>query len=267
MDNFPNLKVLAMENLDVHAFSEKKRILKIKESLIRRKYLRNPIIAANFGKKYMILDGEGRYNAFKELGLKHIVAQIVDYDDPMLKVETWDHLIKGLSFKEFIEKINKIKGITIEKSSSELIDLIKETSLFCHILFKETSYLIMLPPDYKEVMNILNKIIRIYETKEIIRIPHRKLKDYIAHFSYSIIFCPPKFTKLDIREMFLEGLKFPPGVTRHIIPNRLLRLNYDIELLSKGSIDEKNTKLKEFIKMRIEKGYLRYYEEPVFIFE
>jgi hypothetical protein len=62
--------------------------------------------------------------------------------------------------------------------------------------------------------------------------------------------------------------KLPAGVSRHLIPNRVLKIKYDIEnLMSDKRIADKNSELMELIEYKIQNKKVRLYREPVFIFD
>lgn len=61
-----------------------------------------------------------------------------------------------------------------------------------------------------------------------------------------------------------KNVMLPQGVTRHVINGRVLRLNYPIEMLKKGTPErEKQTFFADFLKHT----NLRYYEESTYMAE
>ncbi len=65
-----------------------------------------------------------------------------------------------------------------------------------------------------------------------------------------------------------SGRFFPAGITRFLIPGRVLRLNADLDYLKSGnSLQEKNRWLHEILKEKQLQGGIRYYAEPVYLLD
>ena len=58
------------------------------------------------------------------------------------------------------------------------------------------------------------------------------------------------------------------GITRFIVPGRILRVNLDLEILrSEQSIREKNRWLHEQLLEKQKNGQIRFYAEPVYLLD
>lgn len=78
--------------------------------------------------RFLILDGHHRTEALRRLNLKHVMANIVDYFDPRLRVEGWND---GSRFtKEEIIKIATNGGKLPPKSTKHVIRLGREKMPF-----------------------------------------------------------------------------------------------------------------------------------------
>ena len=65
-----------------------------------------------------------------------------------------------------------------------------------------------------------------------------------------------------------SGLKVPPGLTRHIIHGRALRINYPLDKLKKNlSLEEKNAELDDWVRASFEARRVRYYAESTYLFD
>jgi hypothetical protein len=65
-----------------------------------------------------------------------------------------------------------------------------------------------------------------------------------------------------------NGQLLPSGITRFIIPGRVLRLNADLAYLqSDNSLEEKNAWLDELVDSKLSGGKIRYYQEPVYLLD
>ena len=62
--------------------------------------------------------------------------------------------------------------------------------------------------------------------------------------------------------------KLPTGITRHVIPNRALRVNLPLELLrAAGTVEAKNAALSELIHERLLGHRVRVYPESTVLFD
>jgi hypothetical protein len=60
----------------------------------------------------------------------------------------------------------------------------------------------------------------------------------------------------------------PAGITRFLVPDRALRLNVELELLSSDAgTDQKQDRLDALIEERVREGRVRRYEETVVILD
>jgi len=62
--------------------------------------------------------------------------------------------------------------------------------------------------------------------------------------------------------------ELPAGITRFIIPGRVLRLSAELRhLKSDQSLSEKNEWLHQLLMDKLDQGKIRYYEEPVYLLD
>ena len=90
--------------------------------------------------------------------------------------------------------------------------------------------------------------------------------DHMGEATAMVIF--PRVRPADILELTANGARLPAGITRHVIPNRALRLNLPLEVLGEDkSLEEKNAWLAEMIQQKMMAKGIRYYAEPTFMFD
>ncbi len=69
-------------------------------------------------------------------------------------------------------------------------------------------------------------------------------------------------------QVTLSGRYFPAGITRFIIPGRILRLNADLSVLKANkSLHEKNRWLNQFLEDKVRQNAIRFYREPVYLLD
>jgi hypothetical protein len=78
----------------------------------------------------------------------------------------------------------------------------------------------------------------------------------------------PEYTVDQVLQIARAGQVLPAGITRFIIPGRVLRLNAELSYLkSDKSLSEKNRWLNRLVMDKLVKGEIRYYEEPVYLLD
>jgi hypothetical protein len=114
--NLPTLQILETASLIPHEWHDDQRAKPLVERLRASGVLRNPPIVTPFtdgSDRYMVLDGANRSTAFRQMGLPHILAQVVPADDPGLGLHTWNHVLWNWDPAKFFDAISSIEGTTV----------------------------------------------------------------------------------------------------------------------------------------------------------
>ena len=78
----------------------------------------------------------------------------------------------------------------------------------------------------------------------------------------------PTLTVEDVMKAAVGDDLLPAGITRFLVPERALRLNLDLELLSSPlPVEEKQQALESMLAVRAQSGRIRRYEETVVILD
>ena len=75
------------------------------------------------------------------------------------------------------------------------------------------------------------------------------------------------FTPPELVELVRSGAVLPAGITRFRVRERVLGVSYPLEMLKDGDVTARNAELTEFVRSRWEENRIRYYAEPVVLFE
>ena len=75
------------------------------------------------------------------------------------------------------------------------------------------------------------------------------------------------FTPGDLAEIVDAGTVLPAGITRFRIQERVLGVRYPLGRMIEGDPSARNAELREFVESRWEENRIRYYGEPVVLFE
>ena len=117
---------------------------------------------------------------------------------------------------------------------------------------------------------LLNQIVAAYEGRgEMYRVAHTDVERLVAeHGRLSALIVFPRYRPDEIRRLALNGSKLPMGVTRHIIPGRALRINIPLDVLRRDDpLEQKNMWLDEWMKAKARERQVRFYQEPVYLFD
>jgi hypothetical protein len=117
---------------------------------------------------------------------------------------------------------------------------------------------------------------QVRELKKLLSVCYRKPRIYCAddgecfnlakqaHDGGAVTHLLPVFSKEEIGSIALRGILLPMGITRFVIPQRILRVDISNEVLASSvSLEEKNLFLSELIRYRLENKKIRFYQEPI----
>jgi hypothetical protein len=75
------------------------------------------------------------------------------------------------------------------------------------------------------------------------------------------------FTPRDLAEIVDSGTVLPAGITRFRIQERVLGVRYPLDRIMQGDPRARNAELREFVEVRWKENRVRYYGEPIVLFE
>jgi hypothetical protein len=239
--------------------------------------LKNPPIVAPFNDgsgNYMVLDGANRSTALKKMGLKHVLAQIVEPDALPLDVQTWNHVCWGISPDEFFAGLQAIPEIRLDKVDPT--DGLRQ--LYSHHILimaqrpdSEHSFAGLYDQgDLISRINLLHRVMDSY--KERAKLDRTRVRQINAvkgmYEGLSGLIIYPPFKMNEVMQLVSAGHLFPAGVTRFTVAPRALRVNYPMdELDSEDSLEAKNERLDQWIQQKISAKSVRFYAEPTVLFD
>lgn len=266
------LRVVELDDVLLHEQVEKQRVERLVHRLETDRYLKNPPIVAEDQGKYVLLDGATRITALKQVGCCDAVVQVVDYQSPELVLETWNHMLIDLPVPEFLDALRQLPGLRLVSTSvDEAEDALECRDSIGTILLPDgTVYSLFGSQGLSAQAQLLNQVVEAYEGRgQLYRVAHTDLERLLAEnarLSALIVF--PRFHPDEIRELARNGSKLPTGITRHIIPGRAMRINIPLDVLQcDDPLGKKNAWLDEWMKSKMRERQVRYYQEPVFLFD
>lgn len=239
---------------------------------------RDPIVVAPKGEQYIALDGMHRVDALKVMGCRDLLAYIVDYDNQRILLESWDALIfeypgvLDILRDEFNGSKYEIREVSCENGREGVVG---RRSVLAVVDRDGKAFAIQRRVGERKFT--LNEVIRV-----LVKFERRLDKEgarirYVANTNSELQFMEsestflvirPRFTKTEVVERTLQGKLFPRKTTRHVIYERPLRVGVALSILKEDvDIRLKNRLLQAELQWRYENGRIRFYPEPIILFD
>jgi hypothetical protein len=274
ISNLPNLRILPIESLILHEDHDMQRTLPLVEKLRAAGILRNPpiVMPLNDGTdRYMVLDGANRVTSLRGLEFPHIVAQVVEANNPHVNLQTWNHVVWGMSVNKLMSSLRKVKGIEPAKvNTRKSVDAPKYMPM--QIRFPNDSFYILkeTPSDLATHIKTMHSVVNAYKTRASLDRTSQTLIDSFRKvypdLTALVIF--PHFKIKTVLKLASQNIMLPTGITRFTVSPRALHLNYPLHELSSGKpIEYKQEYLKKWIEERVKKKGVRLYSEATFLFD
>jgi hypothetical protein len=275
--NLPTLQILETASLIPHEWHDDQRAKPLVERLRASGVLRNPPIVTPFtdgSDRYMVLDGANRSTAFRQMGLPHILAQVVPADDPGLGLHTWNHVLWNWDPAKFFDAISSIEGTTVRDIDPTLkrpqsrwpqktLVWVQTPDGRAHIVRSQ-------PGDLAGRSRKLVEVAKTYMANAVIdRTTAQQVSELDGKYeNLTAIVVYPPYTPRDVLDLCAAGILLPPGITRFAISPRALRVNFPLDELSADrSLEAKNEALQRWVNERIARKGVRYYAEATVLYD
>jgi hypothetical protein len=266
-------KVLAHEEPDAQRYEP--LIDRIVESNV---WLHPPVVAPlpNTKGYFVVLDGANRCHAVSSLHFPHILVQIVSYESGQVSLDTWSHIVSELPVQNFVGDIEAIDGVSVHQTDrlSAQANLAQRSILAYIVDFAaiEKVYAIHISDHSLHWRNTaLRALVNTYKT-------HGKLdrlnesdpklaRELFPKATAMLVF--PHYEPAEIMVAARDNEPLPPGISRHIIQGRAMRLNYPLEELrdTMKPLEDKNRDLAAWVLERIAERSVRFYAESTYLFD
>jgi len=265
----PALRIVEAEAVHLHEDADPQRVEALVDRLTADGMLRNPPVAAALpGGGCVVLDGANRTTALRRLGATAHLLQLVEYASPQIRLEVWHHLLRedGPALEGLLPR-----GLLIDMERKEdLVAALSGGGLACGLIAGATVRGVPARGGLSERIGALRAVVHAYTGRlPIYRVLTDDLDELRAEYDQIgalVVF--PRFTKEQILALAALTDKLPTGITRHVIPNRALRVNLPLELLrGAGSVEAKNAALTALIHERLLAHRVRLYPEPTVLFD
>jgi hypothetical protein len=272
--HLPTLKILPLDRVILHEDHDRQRTQPLVAKLRAQGILRNPPIVMpltdNSG-RFMVLDGANRVTSLREMEFPHIVAQVVEASYPHVNLQTWNHVVWGISTNTIMRAIRKIIGIELVKVNSKYsLEAPMYTPLQMRLADGRFYILKEAPSDLATHINTLHQIVNTYKTRASLDRTSQTLIDSFkkVYPDLTALLIFPRFKIKTVLKLAGQDIVLPTGITRFTVSPRALHLNYPLHELSSGRpIEYKEAYLQHWVEERVKNKGVRHYAEATFLFD
>jgi len=268
---FPDLRIVPVADLLLHERVDLERVTRLIDRLSADGILKNPPIVASLpgSDRFLLLDGANRVSAIQNLDIPHLIVQVEPFENEKLEVRHWNHVVRDIEARELLRKAREMPGVSVREGRPE--DSTEEGFLASVTTEEDRSLLLFDRGSRADRVEHLHAVVDVYYRGEarMDRVNHADvaaLRQHHPHFGALVSF--PDFAKSEVRAVAEGGHLLPSGVTRILVPRRVLGFNLRLPLLKSNlPLEEKRRWLAEEMRHKVSEHKVRYYQEPTFVFD
>jgi phosphoglycerate dehydrogenase-like enzyme len=267
-----SLELVPIEQVMPHEEIDEKRVKRLMERLREEAKLINPPIVTRWDNNYVILDGATRFTALKRLGYPHIIVQVVDPHRDDFDLHTWYHVISSdKPVEDLFTHLQAIDGLRFTSLPAEDVQsAFRERGALCYLLDHDGNATLIQVEDKSRRLRLMNQLVSCYTKWGVVErtllTELSRLKGQFPDLKALAVF--PQFEPETVFEQASHGKLLPAGLTRFVIPGRILRLNADLEQLKADEpLATKRAWFNQFLAEKLARSRLRYYQEPVILLD
>ena len=253
----PVLRVVPLDRIRRHEEVDPLRVARLRDRIKEEGTQLNPMVCTQApGGELVLLDGATRTESLKSLGLEHAVIQLVE--PAQASLETWHHVIRQAPPLDVVAAIS---------AQNEL--LLSEDQGTPRIRVAEHGARSVLGTG-ASVNATLSALVSSYVGRwTVSRVTDPSPETIAWRFpDWSVVVEFTPLTVNDVMKAAVGGDLLPAGVTRFLVPERALRLNIDLAVLSApGTTEIKQQALDTLLETRARAGRIRRYEETIVILD
>ncbi|MCX8196999.1 MAG: hypothetical protein N3G80_01645 [Candidatus Micrarchaeota archaeon] len=252
------LQIVPTDKLRPHEEIIPYNFQKLREAMLNMGRLVDPIIIDT--KTFVVLDGNHRRKVLESIKCPNAACQLVDYFSPEITVGSWFPVSKTIRIEDVPFKP---EPVDFEEGLKALQNL-EATFMYVRSANGSKECFIYDSAERKLANVIANQraFISALEGKEVQYVPDDKVDEYLAK-GYCA-FYRRAYTKQEIISEAMAGRVMPPKSTRHMIPNRIIRLNLHLGWLAESQEVAKQM-MDDMLRRRLNEGSIRRYTETVIV--
>ncbi len=273
-----DLEVVPIELVVPHEYIDMKRVSRLMERLEEDGRLVNPPITTYWKGRYVILDGATRYSSLQKLDYPHIIVQVVDKDRAGFQLHTWYHAISSENdtvserdFDDLLRRLSSIEGLVLSPlSPDEKQGALQRPLSLCYFVDRQGGLTLAEAALGVSRLRVMNRTVDTYNEWGVVERTLLTDMDRLqAQFSRLVAVAVfPQFAPEEVFDAAADGNLLPAGLTRFVIPGRILRLNADLERLkSDEPLAGKRAWFNNFLAGKLSRSRLRVYQEPVVLLD
>ena len=272
-----SLELVPAELVVPHEQVDDKRVARLMNRLEEDGLLANPPIATYWNGKYVVLDGATRSTAFKRLNYPYLIVQVVPPDEGRFQLHTWYHAISGgqrvtpRTFTDLQHHLATIPGLIFAPLPAiKIAQVFQDERNLCYFLDRDGEATVAQVAEGYDRLAVMNDLVASYtrwgNVERTLLTDMPRLLSQFPQITAVAIF--PQFQPETIFDVASQGGLVPAGLTRFVIPGRILRLNADLARLKQDEpVQAKRFWFNEFLEEKLSRSRLRYYEEPVVLLD
>lgn len=263
-----SLDILPTNGVRPHELFDQKRVDRLKQGLDEAGTLRNPPIVTEWHGRHIILDGATRFTALKQTDTPHIAVQIVDE----YELQTWYHAIESDEpLAMLFAHLDQLDGVSLRPLiPDQWHTAFTDPHTICYFLDRDNVATAVTVNDPANKLKTLTETVTAYTAwgvveRTLITDPNR-LAGLFPNFVGVAIF--PQLTADAVFSAAVEDDLLPAGLTRFVIPHRILNLNIPLPLLMSAEPHAtKRAWLNRYIAEKQSNSRIRYYQEPIILID
>lgn len=244
-----DLRIVPLERLILHEAHDRDRLVRLCERMEAEGIQRNPVIVAPHEENYLVLDGAHRVQTLRELGCKLSLVQLTE---PPEAAESWGHVLDG-------DRLSGLRDV-------EKVEVLREGYWLARVESGEGDEVFLRARGEGLVAEVeaLWGLQSIYPEGVVHRVD---LETPVGLGAGQAIIRYRSFTPQELVEVVNLGKVLPAGITRFRVRERVLGVRFSLEKLRYGDPQERGAELEAFVMKLWGENRIRYYGEPVVLFE
>ncbi len=262
----PDLRIVPVKSLLPHEEHDSQRSQPLVARIRSETMMINPpLVAPIDAENYVILDGANRVYALAELGYPHVLVQVATYGSGLVQLSNWQHVVSDWSADQFIQQLRQIPEITLCNGTDD--------AGVAQLNLRDDGLLTICAPANTTQMRsaALRRIVAVYQRNaHLHRTPLTDPAEIWQLFPDALALVTfPIYTPDDIIAAAQECAYLPPGISRHIVQGRAIRVNYPLDRLRDPdvSLEQKNVDLLTWLQNKLANRQVRYYAEATYQFD
>jgi hypothetical protein len=247
-----DLRLVELGRLILHEAHDENRLANLRARIESEGEQRNPVIVSSQGDCCLVLDGAHRVRALEELGCRLVLVQFVE---PPERAESWAHLLDGAG----LDKLRGLEEVEVseqQQRGARLAEVEVAGGKRISLRSREKGLL--------AEVRALWALQSLYPEGVVRRVgPNGPLG--LAGGEAVIRY--RAFAPEELVEIVRSGAVLPAGITRFRVRERVLGVRYPLEKMHDGDAPTRNAELRSFVERFWRENRIRYYEEPVVLFE